>query len=123
MLKINNFLARKINPLKPWVEKHYLQIGLFNIGVIMLLLLKSAGYFEPYFQITINFIVFFCLTVSIFLLDLKSKGFFIITLFFLIFGAFLRVLSVNNWAERTIFYGFQSLIFGVVMIIWENNSD
>src|SRR5688500_5427058 len=65
-----------------WIENKYFKIALVNIILLMLVLLRSAGYFEPFFTISINFIVFCALILSITLLGLGSRFIFLVALIF-----------------------------------------
>lgn len=106
--------------LRKWVELHYLQLALFNVVLVILLLLRSAGYFEPFFGITINSIFFIALVLSIFLLGTRSRGAFTVALIFWLFTALLRLAGINVWAERTSIYVFQAMLVGVILFIIES---
>ncbi len=109
--------------IKSWVELHYFQLAVFNVILMVLLLLRSAGYFEPYFGITINSIFLIALILSIFLLGTQSRGALVVALAFWLFAAFLKLAKVDVWAERTAIYSFQALVVGVVLLIWESLFD
>lgn len=109
--------------LQNWVEVHYFQLALSNVILVILLLLRSAGYFEPYFGITINFIFVVALILSIFILGTRSRGAFTIALVFWLFAAFLKLAKIDVWAERNAIYSFQALVVGVVLLVWENLFD
>lgn len=106
--------------LQSWVELHYFQLALFNIVLVVLLLLRSAGYFEPFFGITINSIFLIALVLSIFLLGTRSRGAFAVALVFWLFAAVLKLVKIDVWAERNAIYSFQALVVGVVLLIWES---
>jgi hypothetical protein len=116
MLKINSYLNR----LHVWMLKRQFQLILFNVILIVLVLLRSAGYFEPYFPITINSIFYTSLFLAIFLLGAKSKAMFIITIIFWLFTGILRIIEVNIWAERTAIYSYESLLAGVILLIYQS---
>lgn len=109
--------------LQNWVELHYFQLAIFNVVLVILLLLRSAGYFEPFFGITINSIFFMALVLSIFLLGTRSRGAFTVALIFWLFAAILKLAKIDVWAERTAIYSFQALVVGVVLLIWESLFD
>lgn len=109
--------------LQNWVELHYFQLALFNVVLVILLLLRSAGYFEPYFGITINSIFLIALVLSIFLLGTRSRGAFAVALIFWLFAAVLKLVEIDVWAERNAIYSFQALVVGVVLLIWDSLSD
>lgn len=116
--KVINSLDKEKIMFKRWVTGHYFQIALFNMITIVLFLLYSAGYFRPYFAITINFIVLIMLILSVVLLQAKSLFLFIVSLSFWIFAAFLRMVGIEVWAERTSIYVYESLVIaGIVMIV------
>lgn len=109
--------------LQNWGELHYLQLALFNVVLVALLLLRSAGYFEPYFGITINSIFLIALILSIFLLGTRSKGAFAVALAFWLFAAILKLVKIDVWAERNAIYSFQALVVGVALLVWESLFD
>ena len=106
--------------LSKWSLSHFVGVTIFNLILIFLFLLYSAGYFKPYVPISINLIVTIGLVSSIFLLGARSRVMFIISLFFWLFAGFLKFVGVDVWAERTTIYTFQSLLVGVVLLIIEN---
>ncbi len=103
-----------------WALSHQLQLTIFNLVIILLFVLRSAGYFEPFFPLTVNFIVFFGLFMSIFLLESRSKQFFVVAIMFWSFAAMLRIVDINVWAERTAVYAYQSFFLAMVLFIFEN---
>ncbi|HWA52003.1 MAG TPA: hypothetical protein VG895_03055 [Patescibacteria group bacterium] len=105
---------------KEWINKNNYRLAVFNILIVSLFLLRSAGYFQPYFPISVNFIVVVGLILSTFLLGVKSVTTFLITLFFWIFAALLQILRIDVWAERTGIYAYESLVFGVLLFIFES---
>lgn len=115
---VNFYKSTRLNLLK-WSKVHILGLFIFNFILMFLILLHSAGYFAPYFPITINVIVLISLIMAVFLLGIRSKTIFGFALTFWVFTAFLRVLSVNIWAERSAIYVFQALIIGVVLLFFE----
>lgn len=109
--------------LQSWVELHYFQLALFNVVLVVLLLLRSAGYFEPFFGITINSIFLIALVLSIFLLGTRSRGAFAVALIFWLFATLLKLVKIDVWAERNAIYSFQSLVVGVLLLVWESLFD
>ncbi len=103
-----------------WVSTHYLQLAVFNALMLLLVLLRSAGYFEPIFLISINFIVFLGLILSVIFLGAKSSIIFATAVFFIILAIPFEVFgSLQVWAERTIIYAFEAIILGLAMLIIE----
>jgi hypothetical protein len=111
---------QKTKNAKSWATKYIVGLFIFNILIAILLLLHSAGYFYPFFTITINLIVLFCLISSIFLLGVRDKVLFLFSFIFWIFAASLKILYIDIWAERTTVYAFESLVVGILILIVEN---
>lgn len=106
--------------INDWAMKRFFQISIFNLVLIMLFLLRSAGYFDPYFLISVNFIVIIGLLMSILLLKARSNVIFMVSLLFWLFAGFLRIINLDTWAERTVVYCVEALIIGVVLLFKEN---
>ncbi len=113
---LNNMLRINLNTSSK-------RIFFFNLILMILVLLYSAGYFAPYFPITINIIFFISLVLSIFLFKANSQVIFLIAITFLLFGMCLRFLGINIWAERTLIYTYQALCIGVVLVIFETVTE
>ena len=105
--------------LKDWTEKKYFQLAILNIFLIFLVLLKSAGYFYPYFPITINSIVVLGILASIVLLRFNSRFSFILAIMFWSFTALFRILNIVPWAERMAIYSYESFAIGTIHLILE----
>lgn len=105
--------------LQEWIIDHYLQLAVFNGILILLVLLRSASYFEPYFPITINLIYVISLTLSIVLLGMRSKGAFILALVFWVLAGFLRVVNIEVWGQRSAIYSYEALVIGLVLMVFE----
>lgn len=105
------------------IQKHFLSIFVYNLILMVLILLRSAGYFDPYFPITINVIFLIGLLLSIPLLRAKSRHIFIIALLTWIFSGLMLIFKIQVWADRTSIYTYQSLIIGTIMLIVENLFD
>lgn len=108
--------------IKKWAKEHFLGLFLFNIITIILLLLRSAGYFDPFLPLTINFIALISFILAIFLLGARSQALFFIALIFWFFAALLRILQIDIWAERTVIYSFQALVIGIVILFFDNKK-
>ena len=103
-----------------WGNKHLFKMLIFNTILMFLVLLRSAGYFLPFFGISVNFIVLTMLILSIFLLGSKSKSMFITAFLFWLFACLMKVLKIDIWAERTAIYTFQALFIGAILLIIES---
>lgn len=108
-----------IENIDSWSKNHLVGLFVFNILVISLLLLRSGGYFHPYFIISINTVVFMGFLGSIILLGARSKTLFLIALIFWIFTAIMRIIGIEVWAERTSIYTFQAMLLGVILVFIE----
>ncbi|KKQ95710.1 MAG: hypothetical protein UV74_C0013G0317 [Candidatus Woesebacteria bacterium GW2011_GWB1_43_14] len=106
--------------LKKWSRDHIVNLSLFNFIVFMLLLLRSAGYFHPFFLLSINVVIFITLICAIVLLNAGTRWLFAMAALFWIFASFMRILKIDVWAERTAIYTYQSLLLGVALMIIEN---
>lgn len=104
--------------LQDWILRHYLQLAIFNGILVLLVLLRSAGYFEPYLPITINLIYIVSLILSIFLLGMKSKGAYILALGFWFSAAILRIINIEVWAERAAVYSYEALVLGFLLMLF-----
>lgn len=102
-----------------WVEKNNFRIILFNMVVVFLFLLRSAGYFHPYFEISVNFIVLASIVLSILLLKAKARAIFFVALTFWLFAGLMKVLKINVWAERTAIYTYQALVVATILLVYE----
>lgn len=114
---MKNFFLKNINK---WAKENYVQIGILNSILLLLVLLRSAGYFAPFFPITINFIVLVSIILSAYLFNVHSRVIFVVGLLFWLFASVLKLLKIDIWAERTAIYSYQSLLIGVAMMIFEN---
>lgn len=107
--------------LNNWVKNHLLGLFVFNTILIILVLLNTAQYFKPFFYLGINSIFFISLLLAIFLLGVKSKAMFLITLLFLLFGVFLKIVKIDIWADRASIYFYQSFMLGVILLLSDKN--
>lgn len=103
-----------------WGNLHLFKMLIFNTILVFLVLLRSAGYFLPFFGISINFIVIIMLVFSIFLLNSNSRSMFLIAFLFWLFAALMKVLKIDVWAERTAIYTFEAMIVGFILLIKES---
>ena len=99
-----------------WASSHYINLAVFNVILVILVLLHSAEYFDPYWLISINIIVFASLVFSVFILGAGSRILFLISLLFFISAGGMKILGVNIWAERIGIYCFQSFFIGVFLL-------
>ena len=105
--------------IRKWTRRHYFQLAIFYSFVLFLFLMRSAGYFHPYFVISVNVIILAALLTSIPLLGVRSSVLFVVTILFWGFAAFLKVVHIDIWAERTAIYSYQALIIGVLLLIFD----
>ncbi|KKP40647.1 hypothetical protein A2130_03680 [Candidatus Woesebacteria bacterium GWC2_33_12] len=111
---------KKYDNLNQWAIDHLVGLFIFNIIMSLLVLLNTAEYFKPFFFLGINVIFFIGLILSIPLLGARSKSMFFISIIFLVFAIFLKILKIEIWAERTAVYTFQSLLIGVILLTRES---
>ena len=104
--------------MKVWVTEHYFNLIVFHGLVLLMFLLRSAGYFHPFLPISINLIVLTSLILSVFILGARSRAMFLVALTFWLFAGFIRVLQIEVWAERTAIYAYESLVLGVILLLW-----
>src|SRR3990167_6463467 len=102
-----------------WTGTHYLRLAIFNMIVMLMVLLRSAGYFDPYWPITINMVIFISLILSILLLETRSRVLFVVAIVFWVFAGFLRIIGVDVWAERTSIYVYQAIFLGTILLLAE----
>lgn len=105
--------------LNKWVQQHLIGVVCLNLILMLLILLRSAGYFAPYLYISINIIVFISLVLVYLLLGGNNKVFFTFSLVFILFAAFLKLFEMDVWAERTIVYSFEAFVVGFVIFFKE----
>lgn len=117
---MNKFRIHYLKLLKKtesWSRNHLTGLFIFNILIVLLLLLRSGGYFAPYFTITINSVIFISLLAAVLLIGARSSAIFLVAVIFWIVTAILRVLGIEVWAERTAIYVYQSISLGVALLI------
>ncbi|CAN5301242.1 hypothetical protein BH10PAT1_BH10PAT1_2980 [soil metagenome] len=123
MQKINKYKEELSQKFEKWVIKFNYKLIVFNIIIVFLFLLRSAGYFQPYFPISVNFIIIFSLVLSKILLNTNSKIIFLFVLVFWLFAEFLKLVKIDVWAERTGIYVYESLVFAVLLFLLESSKD
>ena len=120
MLNLENYLNYFKESLKKWSLAHILGVFLFNLLIVMLLLLKSAGYFSPYLPLTINILFFISLILMVILLNIGSRGLFLISIIFLLLALVLKVLYIDIWSERSALYAYEALNVAVGLFFIES---
>ena len=103
--------------VKVWVEKKLVGIFIFNLIVVVMVLLNTAQYFKPFFYLGINSIFFLSLILAVALLGSRTKEMFLISIIFLLFAAFLKVVKIDIWADRASIYFYQAFLIGLVLLI------
>lgn len=103
-----------------WAVTHPFGIFLFGVISSLLVLLKSTGYFYPFYQLTVNSIVLISIIISVPLLGIKSRTVFITGILFLIIACIFKIYGVDIWAERTSFYVFELLLIGTILLVFED---
>lgn len=116
---VDVLLVQKMVELRTWGDKNFLGLLFVNLVLMMLILLRSAGYFEPYLTITINLIILVMIIMIRFLLRVKGKVILEFSLFFLLFAMFLKVLNIEIWAERSMIYSYEALLVGIMLLLFE----
>lgn len=119
MFNFKKYKSNYLNKVRSWTKDYNHNLIIFNLIIVFLFLLRSAGYFQPYFPISVNFIVITGLVLSVIFLGANSKLIFLTTLIFWIFAGFLAILKIDVWAERTGIYAYESLSFGVLLFFIE----
>lgn len=118
--KNNRYFIELKKNLSFWVSKHYVNLAVFNVLIVILVLLHSAKYFDPFWTITVNVVVFVSLVASILLLGAGSRVMFLISLLFLLFAGFMKVVGIVVWAERITVYMFESFLLGFLLLFIES---
>lgn len=115
----NGYYIKFTKKFYKWVSLHQFQFALFNILVLVLVLLRSAGYFAPFFPLSVNAIVVIALVLAVILLGAGSTALFLTALVFWIFAALHKIFKVDVWAERAAIYMFEAFILGWILLILE----
>lgn len=103
-----------------WAKKRYLGLFAFNIILLILTLLHTARYFDPIYEISINFVLSVAMIMAVAFLGARSRVMFVISIFFLIVAACFQAIRVNIWAERSGIYAFDAMVLGVLLLVFEN---
>lgn len=122
LLKSKILIESKSVVVRRWSLDHLPGLFIFNIFLMLEMLLYTAGYFSPFFSITINLIVLTSLILSIFILGVRSKVAFMIAIFFWCFAGILQILQISVWAERTTIYAYEALVVGIILLIFESRN-
>lgn len=117
MEEISNYLHRSNKKLTRWSTENLPGMLLFNLIIIILVLLHTAGYFLPYFFISINFIFFTGLILAPLILRVNFEALFLLAILFWLSSCILMSFNINAWAERSSIYSFQALFVAVVVLI------
>ncbi len=101
-----------------WATENLAGLVVYNLIILLLVLLHSAGYFHPFLPITINIITFIAMILAVLLLGARSEFMFGMAAAFLVFAGFLLFLGVRVWADRTMVYVFQAFCIGIVLMLY-----
>lgn len=107
------------NKISKWLDDNRGGVLLFNLSVLLLALLQTAGYFHPFFRITINFVILTSMILAIFLLHAGSRALFYMSFAFLLLTIFFKTFGVNVWSDRVSIYIFESMALASLMFIYE----
>ncbi len=103
-----------------WAKKRHFGLFSFNLIIIILSLLHTARYFDPIYEISINFILVTAMILTLTVLGGNSITMFVVSIFFMIISASFQAIKINIWAERSGIYAFDSLMLGILALIWES---
>lgn len=116
----DQYLGQIKKKIKIWTSEHYLQLAIFNAIILALILLRSAGYFQPVLDLSINLIFLVAILLLVILLNANSQVIFLIAVAFLILAVPFKYFTyLEVWAERTVVYAFQALLIGSIMMVIE----
>lgn len=99
------------------MDKKYYRLTIFNLVILFMFLLKSAGYFQPYLLITVNLIMVVSLFLLVILLEIKVEAIFFISFLFWVLTGGLRIIHFDVWSDRTSVYAYEALFIGLVFLI------
>lgn len=116
---MKKYITERQKLVLDWVQHHYLKLAIFNALVMFMILLRSAGYFDPYLPISVNMIVLATLVLSVLLLDARSRSLFVVSLVFWLFALFLKLVKIDVWAERTSIYVYQAIFLATILLLGE----
>ncbi len=120
MNRFKELLEGKSRQINEWAASHVFSLVIFNVILIFMLLLRSVGYFSPFLPLTTNIIVMTSFILAVLLFNINSTFIFIAALIFWLFAAFLKIIGVDIWAERTSLYVFELLVIGMVLLVVES---
>lgn len=120
ILRINRYKQSIEVRFSDWAKSKLVGIFVFNLLMMILLLLKSAGYFDPYLPLTINMVYMAAMILAVCLLGANSRVIFLLAMFFWVMASWFGVWKINIWAERSAIYTYQALVFGVILLIIES---
>lgn len=120
MREIINFYIRQSKDFGNLINSKIFGLFTFNVILMILVLMRSADYFKPFFPLSIHIIVLLCLIISIPLLGVRDKALFFISLLLWFFSGLLKVLHIDVWAERTVIYSFEALVMGMILFLISN---
>ncbi len=123
MIKGDRFSKfRYARRLKEWSQQHFLPLVIMNLVLMLVVLLRTAGYFAPYLILTINLIVMLSLIMGVIFLGLRSRGMVMVAIVLWLLSALLRLLGVEIWADRSSIYVYQALIVTLVLLLIESRT-
>lgn len=105
--------------LHKWVLRKLPMFFIYNVIVMLLVLMHSVGYFDPFFPISVNVIVMVSIVLAVLLLRLNSRFVFATTCFFWLVSAFFQISHIDIWAERAGIYTYESLFVGAIVLVAE----
>ena len=102
-----------------WSKNNLPGIFLFNLIIVILVLLRSANYFQPFFSLNINSIFFVGFILLPFLLKANYEALFSIAGLFWLLSALFKLFRVDIWAERSSIYCFQAFFIGLMILFFD----
>lgn len=100
-----------------WTQQKGYRLFIYQIILLLLVLMHSLGYFDPFFEITAHFIILTAIILSVFLLQMQSIQIYFVAFVFWIITCFFQLMSIEVWAERTSMYAFESLCIATVSLL------
>ena len=116
----NKYMTKQNNIVQKLAKRRTAGIFIYILILMLLLLLNTAGYFHPFFALSINLIFLTSMILSVLLLGASSRTLFVISLIFWVLAGFFKVFHIDIWAERTAIYTFEALLIGVMLIFVED---
>ena len=113
-------MEEKLRKISNWTKDHQLGLFIFNMIMLVLVILRSAGYFEPFFPLTINFIMLVGFILCAVLLGAGSRTLFLFAFFFLVLSIFFKMVEIDVWAERSSLYFFNAIFVGSILLFRES---